>query len=151
MTLLLLAVLDTNVLVSALILPGSLPARLLRRALAREFVLILSESILQELTRVLARPKMVQRYAMTPERAAAFESVLRDVAVLVPGAVRVEAVPGDADDNHVVACAVEGHAEFLVSGDEHLRSLGQYQSVRIVSPAQFAAALDDGVARQQPE
>jgi len=131
-TLLLLAVLDTNVLVSALILPGSLPARLLRCALAREFVLVLSESILQEL-------------------AAAFEAVLRDVALLVPGAVRVEAVPGDADDNHVVACAMEGRAEFIVSGDEHLRSLGQYQSVRIVSPAQFAAALDDGVARQQPE
>jgi len=92
-TLLLLAVLDTNVLVSALIRPGSLPARLLRRALAREFVLILSESILQELARVLARPKMAQRYAVTPERAAAFEAVLRDVAVLVPGAVRVEAVP----------------------------------------------------------
>ncbi len=37
------------------------------------------------------------------------------------------------------------------ASDEHLRSLGQYHSVRIVSPAQFAAALDDGVARQQPE
>ncbi len=151
MSVLLPAVLDTNVLVSALILPSSLPARLLRRALAREFILILSESILQELARVLVRPKMAQRYATTPERAAAFEAVLRDVALLVPGAVRVEAVPGDADDNHVVACAVEGRAEFIVSGDEHLRSLGQYQSVRIVSPAQFAATLDDGAPRQQPE
>jgi len=151
LSVLLPAVLDTNVLVSALILPSSLPARLLRRALAREFILILSESILQELARVLVRPKMAQRYATTPERAAAFEAVLRDVALLVPGAVRVEAVPGDADDNHVVACAVEGRAEFIVSGDEHLRSLGQYQSVRIVSPAQFAATLDDGAPRQQPE
>lgn len=148
---LLLAVLDTNVLVSTLILPNSLPARLLRRALAREFILILSEAILQELVQVLARPKMVHRYAMTPERAGAFEAVLRDVALLVPGTVRVEAVPGDANDNHVVASAVEGRAGFIVSGDEHLRSLGQYQFIRIVSPAQFAAALDDGAARQQPE
>ena len=143
MTALLVVVLDTNVLVSALILPGSLPATLLRRALLREFVLVISEHILAELSDVLARPKMKGRYGVTPEKAEAFLTILREAAIVVPGTVTVQAVPSDAKDNPIVACAIQGGAGFLVSGDEHLKSLGQFQSVRIVSPAQFQGVLQE--------
>lgn len=141
----LLAVLDTNVLVSALILPTRLPARLLRHALAREFVLILSEAILTELAQVLARPKMAHHYGMTPERAQEFIGLLREVSRIVPGNVSVQAVPGDAKDDHVVACAVEGEAGVIVSGDEHLKSMGQYQSIPVLSPAQFLGLLQEAL------
>jgi len=142
-TRLVIAVLDTNVLVSALCLPGSLPADLLRRWLAREFVLILSERILAELADVLRRPKIVRRFAMTEEKADTFASVLRGLAVIVPGALTVEAVAADPADNHVVACALEGGADLIVSGDRHLRDLGEYRSIRVMSPAQFRALLDE--------
>ncbi len=138
---LILAVLDTNVLVSALCLPGSLPAELLRRWLAREFILILSEQILAELVDVLGRPKIVRRFAMTPERAQAFTQILRDLAVIVPGAMTIEAVVDDPKDNHVVACALEGGANVIVSGDRHLKDLGAYAEIPILSPAQFRFSL----------
>ena len=51
-------------------------------------------------------------------------------------------VAQDADDDHVLACAVEARAHFIASGDQHLHSLGgSYQSVRIVTPAEAAALL----------
>ncbi len=143
------AVLDTNVLVSALCLPQSLPADLLRRWLAREFTLVLSEPILAELADVLRRPKIVRRFAMTEGKAAAFAGVLRDLAVLVPVTLALEAVPDDPKDNHVVACALEGGAGFLVSGDHHLTGLGQFRDVRVLSPALFRALLLDQQAGQE--
>ena len=145
------AVLDTNVLVSGLCLPQSLPADILRRWLAREFLLVLSETILMELADVLRRPKIVTRFAMTEEKAAVFLDVLRELASLVPVTLDLAAVPDDPKDNHVVACAVEGGAGFLVSGDHHLTGLEQYQGVRILSPAHFRAFLLEAQDEEKPE
>jgi putative PIN family toxin of toxin-antitoxin system len=151
MTILIVAVLDTNVLVSALCLPGSLPAELLRRWLVREYVLLLSEHILAELADVLRRPKIVRRFGITEEKAQAFVEILRDLAQIVPGMLTVEAVRDDPKDNPVVACALEGNANFLVSGDRHLKNLGQYEAVRIISPAEFRAVLVDAEAEQKKQ
>lgn len=144
------AVLDTNVLVSAVCLPGSLPAEVLRRWLARQFTLVVSESLLAELADVLGRPKIVHRFRMTEDKAQAFLGVLRELAVVVPGTVSVEAVPEDSDDNHVVACAVEGGADIIVSGDRHLKDLGRYEGIRILSPAQFRALLEEAQGQEWP-
>ncbi len=137
------AVLDTNVLVSAICLPGSLPADLLRRWLAQQFVLAISESILAELSDVLARPKIVHRFGMTDEKARAFLGVLRGLSTVLPGRIEIQAVPDDPNDNHVIACAVEGGADVIVSGDRHLKDLGRYGDIRILSPAQFRALLEE--------
>lgn len=146
---LILAVLDTNVLVSALCLPHSLPAQLLRRWLARQFVLLLSESILAELRDVLARPKIVRRFAMTEDKAQAFVQLLRDLAILTPGKLTVQAVLADPKDDHVVACALEGEAGFIVSGDRHLRELKEYEGIHVLSPAQFLGLLQQQERQQQ--
>lgn len=138
---LIIAVLDTNVLVSALCLPDSLPADLLRRWLARQFVLLLSEQILAELLNVLGRPKIVRRFALTEQQALMFVQVLRDIAVITSGELIVEAVPRDSKDNMVVACALEGEAGYIVSGDNHLKEMKEYHGVRIVSPAVFQSLL----------
>jgi putative PIN family toxin of toxin-antitoxin system len=74
---------------------------------------------------VLRRPKIVTRFAITEEKAVVFVNALQELAHLVPGALDLEAVPDDFKDNHIVACAVEGGAAFLVSGDHHLTKLKQ--------------------------
>lgn len=146
---LIVAVLDTNVLVSALCLPGSLPAELLRRWLARQFVLLLSETILAELQDVLARPKIVRRFGITAGQAQAFVQLLRDLAILTPGELTVQAVLADPKDDHVVACALEGEAGFIVSGDRHLRELKAYGGIHILSPAQFLALIQQQESETQ--
>jgi len=138
---LIIAVFGTNVLVSALCFPGSLPADLLRRWLARQFVLVLSEQILAELLNVLSRPKIARRFAITDQQALTFVQVLRDIAVITLGELTVEAVPRDSKDNMVVACALEGKAGYIVSGDTHLKELKEYRGIRIISPAEFQFLL----------
>lgn len=64
-----IAVFDTNVLVGALCFPGSLPADLLRRWLAWQFIFVLSEQTLAELLNVLGRSKIVYRFAITEQQA----------------------------------------------------------------------------------
>lgn len=146
-----IAVLDTNVLVSALCLPQSLPAQLLRRWLARQFVLLLSESILAELRDVLARPKIVRRFAMTEDKARAFVQLLRDLAILTPGELAVQAVLADPKDDHVVACALEGEAGFIVSGDRHLQEMKEHEGIHVLSPAQFLGLLQQQERQQELE
>ena len=65
-------------------------------------------------------------------------------AEVTPGSVSCPAVTRDPKDDAVVACAVEGNADLIVSGDQDLLALGQYEGVRVVTPAQFAQILASG-------
>jgi predicted nucleic acid-binding protein len=51
------------------------------------------------------------------------------------------AVPGDQDDDQVIAAAIAAGADIVVSGDRHLLSLGVYETVRILSPAEALATI----------
>jgi len=59
--------------------------------------------------------------------------------VSVPGALQV--VSADPDDDVVIECALVGGASFVVSGDKHLRTLGQYETIRILSANEFLLSL----------
>ena len=62
---------------------------------------------------------------------------MRDLAEWVPGNTSVEAVAADPDDNAVVACAIEGKADCIITGDAHLLALKSFRQISIVSPATF--------------
>jgi len=64
------------------------------------------------------------------------------VAVLTPGELAVEAVADDPADDLVLACAVEGTADFIISGDHHLPDLENYQGIKIVNPPRFLDLLE---------
>jgi len=56
---------------------------------------------------------------------------------MTPGILNVSAIVDDPSDNIYLACAVEGHANFIVSGDHHLTDLKTYLGIPIVNPANF--------------
>ena len=124
-------VLDTNVIVSALVF-GGVPRSVLEMAAAGRCKLFYSEAIQAEVRRVLA------------DKFGWGSATLRDVLPIVwgmgelvePQAV-VHAVPDDPDDNRIVECAMAAQASFIVSGDRHLLTLGKYKSISIVSPRHF--------------
>lgn len=130
------AVLDTNVYISALMF-GGLPGSLLDLALLRAFTLIISPALLDELDE-----KLRTKFEMTMEDAAFLRARLENVARVVEPQETLSVIAEDPDDNRILECAVEGHADLIVSGDRHLLKLANYQGIVIVTVRQFLESTE---------
>ena len=128
-------VLDTNVLVSALLMEYSPPAQLITHWRRGQFTLLTAAPQLDELMRVTRYPKL--RARLKPAQAGRLVNDLRDIAVLVETLPPVEASP-DPYDNYLLSIARGGHADYLVTGDKpHLLALGGHAGPHIVSVRDF--------------
>ena len=134
------AVLDTNVLVSALISPGGPSAALLLELRAGAFELVVSPLLLSELREVLGRPKF-RRYATEAEAAAYADLIRHEATVLDDPAPSARPFSADPDDEYLVDLARAAAADALVSGDAHLLVLRD--RLPVLTPAQFLATLGD--------
>jgi uncharacterized protein len=130
-------VLDTNVLVSALLLENSSPARLVQLWRRGTIQLVTSVPQLEELARVTRYPKLRQR--LIPALAGRLINELREMAIVVDRLPNVK-VSTDPFDNYLLATASKASADFLVTGDKHhLLSLQRYRGVRIIDVGDFLA------------
>jgi uncharacterized protein len=127
-------VLDSNVIVSGFGWSGP-PARVLDAALDGRLILVTSPPLLAELRRVLTYPKLAKVLDGGEQLANLVEA---SGVVVLP--TSVVAAIDDESDNRVLEAAVEGAADYIVSGDEHLLGLGSFERIPIVTPAQFLAA-----------
>ena len=132
-------VLDTNVLLSGLMLPDSVPGRIVAAWRNKGFELILSEPMLAEIARVLAYPKIRSRIGWSDVEIDHFVRLLRFRANVVDISGIEAEVPQDADDACVLAALIAGGAECLVTGDQDLLSLRTEYPVE--SLAEFARRL----------
>jgi uncharacterized protein len=141
-------VLDTNVLVSALIKREGKPNQIVSRA-ALEFTWLASEYILAETAQVLTRKHIQARYRawVTAEQRAQFLAAAEAMAELIHVQTELAAVPQDVKDNPVLACAVDGRADYLVTGDPDLLTLKLFRGIEIVTPARFLQVLEAAAAR----
>jgi putative PIN family toxin of toxin-antitoxin system len=137
------AVLDTNLIVRGLLTPRGGAARLLKSLAEQRFVLVISESILYEVATILAEPRIQQYGPFPPNEITQRIDFLRRMGLLVPGDFDVSLVPTDIKDNPIVACALEGRAEYIVTDDRRdllplkvIRVSG-YRPVQIVAPTAF--------------
>jgi putative PIN family toxin of toxin-antitoxin system len=130
--------LDTNVLVSALLSPSSAPAQLFVLWRNRAFDLVTSAEQIDEISRVMRYPKIRARLA--PALAGRLVNQLRDLAIVVTKLPKVDRSP-DPDDNHLLALADAGEAQFLVTGDMQLLSLKRHKFTRIITPATLVELL----------
>ena len=134
-------VLDTNVVLSALLWRGT-PYRLLQTIRQQEHVqLYSSAALLAELGEVLARPAAARRLALIGRAAHEVLADYIDAVELVTPTDVPRVVPADADDDWVIATAVAAGADLLVSGDIDLLALRTHQGTRIVTAAEAADML----------
>jgi hypothetical protein len=140
------AVLDANVFVSALLSPRGIPARILTAWRAEWFDLVISEAILEEISRILRYPKIAARHQWTEARLHTFLEDLVHLAISTPGDLALSVIADDPSDDRYLECAIEGEASFIVSGDQHLLRLREYQDILILTPRAFLEAL-----RKQPK
>jgi uncharacterized protein len=134
------AVLDANQYVSALLKPRSNPARVIELVHAGQVTLLASPAILDEVRRVLSYPRLKKMHRRSPQEIEGFLAKLVKIACLTPGTLEVSAIKNDPSDDIYLACAVEGSADYIVSGDHHLTDLRVFQGIRIVNPAAFLKA-----------
>lgn len=126
-------VFDTNVLVSALTLPGGRGDEALRKIVDGRDSLALSRSILDELLSVLARKFAHDREALA--RVAVF---LSEVGEFVEPTESL-AVLADEPDNRILECALAAGAQVVVTGDRAMLAHGEYRGIRIVSLSTYLA------------
>lgn len=138
------AVLDVNILISALLSRRGTPAQLITRWLAGEFELVVSDALLGELERALGYPKLRSRIP-APE-AQRFVGALRRSACVVVDPDVVPPRSADPGDDYLLALAAQASA-ILVSGDRHLLDLSEQFPVR--SSQRFLQALDELTAGEQ--
>jgi hypothetical protein len=128
-------ILDTNVMVSALLVTGGVPARLLDAWFEGRFILLTSEEQLQELRRVTRHPRV--RTYIESAAAGSLVNDLRHFAELATDLPRVD-VSTDPGDDFLLAMATAGRADYLVTGDKRdVLALKRYGTTRIVSPKRF--------------
>jgi len=106
--------------------------------LAGRLVLISSPALLSELRRVLGYPKLAAAIK-DPEVVA---DLIEAAAVLV-APERTITVVSDEPDNRVLEAAIEGGADYIVSGDKHLLALGVFAGIPILTPATFDSRKDE--------
>lgn len=131
------AVIDTNVMVSAVLRPNSIPRQALDLALARG-VILASEATILELDEVFHRPKF-EKYVSQHQRLEFLAALVRE-AELVRISVSLSDCR-DPKDNKFLELAVSGSATHMLTGDDDLLELHPFRSVSILTPQSFLAAI----------
>jgi putative PIN family toxin of toxin-antitoxin system len=134
------AVLDTNLLVSYFLTQGDTMSRIINHWEQGHFVNIVSPAILTELKEVVNRPRLRPYMSADPQT---LIDVIEQDAEFIPGDLKLTGICRDPKDDIFIACAVEGHADVLVSGDDDLLTVGAYQGVQIINPAAFLQLLEE--------
>ena len=131
-------VLDTNVLVSAFQFPAGTAATLWDALGRGRYLLVSSPAIVREFAAILRNPFEWEEADV--ERAVRL--LARKASFVNPTSIP-DAVPDDPDDNHIVACALAGHADLIVTGDKDLLRLKEYQDIPIVRTIDFVRTMGD--------
>jgi putative PIN family toxin of toxin-antitoxin system len=132
-------ILDTNILVSALLIRTGTPSEIYRAWVEGAFILITCQEQLDELRSTLRKPALKGRIRV--DQAGRMINNLNALAVMVDSLPHVPRSP-DPEDDFLLATAEVGHADYLVTGDKSgLLSLIKHQGTRILNASDFASRL----------
>jgi len=135
------AVVDTNLFVSGLISPKGSPRKILDMARNKDFKVVTSLAINHEILNVLHREHIYAKYNLTEEIIDDISAFLYEGTVLTEGRYAISKIKKDPEDDKFIACAIEGEADYVISGDEHLLGLKHYRGVQIVDARAFLRIL----------
>jgi putative PIN family toxin of toxin-antitoxin system len=133
---LLRAVVDTNVNISAFLYPQRAIFQIVHQAARRQYHLLISPAIIREVGRIMREDLGWEEGA----RIRHLKTLAKAAEIVLPR-LTLEVIREDPPDNRIRECAVEGRANLIVSGDRHLRRLKIYQDIPIVRPIDFLRTL----------
>ena len=133
---------DTNVIVSGILSRKGAPAQLLIAWRERRFLLLTSSAIIAEVRMVLQYPHIRKKYPLSDDDVEHVITMLEHDALLVTGEAEVTgSIPDDPRDEMILACALDGKADVIVSGDHHLIDLESFRDIPIMTARQFLDQL----------
>jgi hypothetical protein len=127
-------VLDTNVFVASFFNPKGYPKKVIDLWKKGEIILCLCAEILEEYVEVLSRLGLEGEPEMR-ELLGLFKKRINLEFVAIDGSLQL--ILEDPDDNKFIECALNAHADVVISGDKHLKELKRYKEITILSPADF--------------
>lgn len=131
-------VVDTNMLVSGLFgIKNSPSSQILSAIRAQKIIMVTSPIILEEVSDVINRLRIVKLTKMTVKERADFITKLIERSEVTVGKQLSKIVGRDVKDDKFLACAVEAKAGYLITGDEDLLILESYQEIQIITPRKF--------------
>ncbi len=135
---------DTNLFVSSLLVKNGLPAQALDAWRSRRFLLVTSPAIMAEVDATLKYPRIRRKYSITDEDVNSLLELMRTDALVVSGGADVAgSVPDDPDDEIVLAGAIDGKVDLIISGDGHLLSLKSFRDIPIITVRELLDRLTD--------
>lgn len=132
---------DSNIIVAGLIANSGSPYEVLKAWRRGDIVLLVSEAIIAEVVEALGRPFFREKRGITQQDIARVKQSLEMDAVAVSTKPHLKVVREDPDDDRIIECALEGNADYLVSGDKHLLTLRRYRHLPIVSARELLVIL----------
>ena len=128
-------VFDTNIYISAFVIPGGNAEKAYLHAIDGDFELCTSIAILTELAR-----KLDEKFGWEKQKIVQLLTSISDVATVLKTTPRLK-VLSDDPDNRILECALKAGVAFLVTGDKHLLKLGNYENFEIIKLANFLTIL----------
>jgi uncharacterized protein len=135
------AVVDTNIFIRAVIMPSGTVGPIVTRLRDRDYALVYSAPVIDELLSKLALPRIRQKYRLTDQDVDDLLALIALRGELVTPTRKVR-VCRDPKDDMFIEAALAGRADVVVTGDEDLLTLEAYEMVRFVTPRAFLALLD---------
>jgi putative PIN family toxin of toxin-antitoxin system len=134
---------DTNVWISGINWEHGKPRQLLEAAQAKAFVHITSLEILFEITRVLR-----EYFGYSDEEAYEWYKEIGELSEVITPGIQLNVIKADPTDDKFLKCALEGQANFIVSGDHHLLDLKSYRGIEIVRVSEFLSKMSGEKVRE---
>ena len=133
-----IVVFDTNILISATLSQRSNPYRCLQLAKDGLIQSVTCREILDEF-----QEKLLSKFDYSPQDAQSTTDQVLDYSQLVNITNSLKGMCADPDDDMVLECGVVANANYIVTGDKHLLSLGDYQSIMILKATDFMASIQE--------
>jgi putative PIN family toxin of toxin-antitoxin system len=130
-------VVDANLFASGLIKPNSNPGRILELIRQNQVELVISPAIIKEIKRILLYPKIQKYHRKTAQELDRYFDDLLIFAWTVEGSSKIDLIKDDPTDNKYLACALEGEADYIVSGDRHLLNIEVFKGIKVVNAKAF--------------
>lgn len=131
------AVFDTNTLVSGILHSGKVKT-LVDMVVEGKIQLIASEEIIGEFSRVIKRPK----FKLSEEQQKIFVRFVSNLATVVETRSDFKIVKDDPADNIILNCALDGKADYIVSGDDDLLNLKNFRGIKIITTKEMIEVLE---------